>query len=137
MFRSSPIPLWVTLFLMLLALSMSSQVYIFYLDHGFLSEAGISTEGAPNLNILYATAGRALAMIAATVLAILLQNPQAYLVILLMSMVREGQETIIQPLYPYANSPASPAVMFALHAVILAIEIAAFIAVLRKLRSTS
>ena len=136
MLKNSPVPLWVTLFLIVLALFQSTQVFTFYFDHEFLVEAGISTQTDANLNVIYATAGRMLATIVATVFVIILQSPPAFMTILLMSMVREGQEMIIQPLFPYANSPASPTAMFILHALMFAIEFAAFITVLRKYRST-
>lgn len=108
---------------------MSIQVYWFYFDHGALANAGISTQAIPDLNVLYTTAGRLLAMIAATVFVMVTQNPQQYLVVLLMSVFREGQEMFIDPLFPYANSPASPAMDFGVHVVIVALEVAAFIAV--------
>ena len=136
MLKQSPIPLWVTLFLIMLALFQCTQVFVFYIDHAFLTDAGISTQTDASLNLVYATAGRMLATIVATIFVIILQSPPAFLAILLMSMVREGQEMIIQPLFPYANSPASPTAMFILHALMFAIELAAFITVLRKYRST-
>ena len=114
---------------------MSIQVYWFYFDHGFLTDAGITIEGAPDLNIIYTTAARLLAMIAATVFVIVTQNPHQYLVVLLMSILREGQEMFIDPIYPYANSPTTPAVDVAMHVVIVALEITAFLAVLGKTRT--
>ena len=50
------------------------------------------------------------------------------------SVIREGQEMIIDPLFPYANSPASPIADFGVHAVIVALEITAFIVVYRLAR---
>ena len=136
MFKSSPIPIWVNILLIVLTFFMGIQVYWFYFDHAFLAQAGITVEGAPNLNILYTTAGRLLAMVAATLFVLATQNPHQYLVVLLMSILREGQEMVIDPLYPYANSPASPAMDFSIHVVIVVLEIAAFITVLRKTRAT-
>ena len=129
MLRNSPIPLWVNIFMLVILAFMSIQVYWFYFDHGALANAGISTQAIPDLNVLYTTAGRLLAMIAATVFVMVTQNPQQYLVVLLMSVFREGQEMFIDPLFPYANSPASPAMDFGVHVVIVALEVAAFIAV--------
>ena len=134
MFRKSLIPIWVNVLMVLLLLFMSIQVYWFYIDHAFLVEAGIETNGEPNLNVLYTTAARLLAMIVATLFVIVTQNPHGALVVLIMSIFREGQEMIIDPLYPYANSPASPAMDFGAHVVIVALEIAAFITVLRRTR---
>ena len=129
MLKNSQIPLWVNIFMLVILAFMSIQVYWFYFDHGALVDAGISVEAIPDLNVVYTTAGRLLAMIAATVFVMVTQNPQQYLVVLLMSILREGQEMFIDPLFPYANSPASPAMDFGIHVVIVALEIAAFIAV--------
>ena len=52
----------------------------------------------------------------------------------MVSVLREGQEMLIDPLYPYANSPASPAMAFGMQAVIVALEIAALIVVFRVSR---
>ena len=46
-----------------------------------------------------------------------------------MNIAREGLETIIDPLFPIANAPATPAIDFGMHFVIVAIEIAAFVVV--------
>ena len=44
-----------------------------------------------------------------------------------MNLLREGQETIIDPLFPLINAPASPTVDLITHIVILIIELVAFI----------
>jgi len=51
-----------------------------------------------------------------------------------MNIFREGQEMIIDPLFPILNAPTSPMVDFWIHVVIVAIEIWAFIAVYRITR---
>jgi hypothetical protein len=129
MLKNSPIPLWVNIFMLVLIAFMGIQVYWFYLDHASLAEAGISIEATPDLNVLYTTASRLLTMIAATVFVVVTQNPKQYLVVLFMNVLREGQEMFIDPFFPYANSPASPTMDFGIHAAIVALEIAAFIAV--------
>ena len=136
MFKNSPIPLWINIFMVILIFFMSIQVYWFYFDHGFLAEAGITINGVPDLNIVYTTAARLLAMVAITVMVVITQNPQQYLVVLLMSILREGQEMFIDPIYPYANSPASPAADVGMHIVIVSLEIAAFLTVLRRVRQS-
>ena len=136
MFKNSPIPIWVNIFLLILVLFMSIQVYWFYFNHQSLIDAGITIEGVPNLNIIYTTAGRLVAMIAASVFVLITQNPHQYLVVLFMSIFREGQETIIDPLFPYANA-APPMADFVIHLVIVALEIWAFIIVYRKTKKES
>lgn len=73
-------------------------------------------------------------MIGASVFVLITQSPNQFLVVLFMSILREGQEMFIDPLFPYANAPAPPAVDFGMHVVIVALEIAAFIAVYRLAR---
>lgn len=129
MLKNSPIPLWVNLFMVLILALIGIQVYWFYFDHGYLADAGISVTATPDLNIIYTTASRLLAMFAITVFVMVTQNPQQYLVVILLSILREGQEMFIDPLFPYANAPASPFMDFGMHVVIVALEIAAFVVV--------
>ena len=136
MFKNSPIPIWVNIFLLILILFMSIQVYWFYFNHQSLIDAGITIKGVPNLNIIYTTAGRLVAMIAASVFVLITQNPHQYLVVLFMSIFREGQETIIDPLFPYVNA-APPMADFVIHLVIVALEIWAFIIVYRMTKKES
>ena len=134
MFKNSRIPIWVNIFLILIVLLMTLQVYWFYFDHQALLDAGITIQGAPDLNIMYTTAGRLTAMVAASIFVLITQNPNQYLVVLFMSILREGQEMFIDPLFPYANAPVPPIVDVGMHVVIVAIEIAAFIVVYRIAR---
>ena len=136
MFKNSPIPIWVNIFLLILILFMSIQVYWFYFNHQSLIDAGITIEGVPNLKIIYTTAGRLIAMIAASVFVLITQNPHQYLVVLFMSIFREGQETIIDPLFPYVNA-APPMADFVIHLVIVALEIWASIIVYRMTKKES
>lgn len=137
MIKNSPIPFWVNLFLLVIVFFMAIQVYWFYFDHQFLQEAGIAVDGAQNLNILFTTAGRLVAMIAATVFVLITQNPNQYLVVLLMCIFREGQEMFIDPLFPYANSPTSPMTDLIMHIIIVTLEVTAFVVVFRKATSAA
>jgi len=132
MFKNSPIPIWVNILLIVLILFMAIQGYLFYFNHQFLLDAGITIEGVPDLNIIYTTAGRLLAMTAASVFVLYTQNPNQYLVVLFMSIFKDGQQTLIDPLFPSAN--AVPLVGFGMHFVIVALEIWAFIIVYRITR---
>ena len=134
MFKNSRIPIWVNIFLIFIILLMTLQVYWFYFDHQELLDAGITIQGIPDLNIMYTTAGRLTAMIAASIFVLITQNPAQYLVVLFMSILREGQEMFIDPLFPYANAPIPPIADFGMHVVIIALEIAAFIIVYKITR---
>lgn len=130
-FKNSPIPIWVNVFLVFLVLFMAVQVFWNYFDHEYLLEAGITIEGDPDKNVLFTTAGRLVAMIGASIFVLITQNPAQHAVVWFMSILREGQEMFIDPLLPYANSPAAPMVDFGMHVVVIALEIAAFVAVSR------
>ena len=134
MFKNSRIPIWVNIFLIFIVLLMILQVFWFYFDHQALLDAGITIQGVPDLNIMYTTAGRLTAMVAVSIFVLITQNPNQYLIVLFMSILREGQEMFIDPLFPYANAPAPPIADFGMHVVIVALEIAAFIVVYRIAR---
>ena len=130
-FKNSPIPIWVNVFLVFLVLFMVPQVFWNYFDHQYLLDAGITIEGDPDKNVLFTTAGRLVAMIGASIFVLITQNPAQHAVVWFMSILREGQEMFIDPLFPYANSPVPPAVDVGMHVVIVALEIAAFDTVYR------
>jgi hypothetical protein len=136
-FKNSPIPIWVNVFLAFIVLLMAVQVLWYYFDHQYLLDAGITIEGDPDKNVLYTTAGRLVAMIGASVFVLITQNPAQHAVVWFMGILREGQEMLIDPLFPYANSPAAPIVDFGMHVVIIALEIAAFVTVYRLARQES
>ncbi len=133
-FKNSPIPIWVNVFLVVIVLLMTVQVFWNYFNHQYLLDAGITIEGDPDKNVLYTTAGRLVAMIGASLFVLVTQNPAQHAVVWFMSILREGQEMFIDPLFPYANSPAPPLVDFGMHVVIVALQVAAFVTVSRIAR---
>lgn len=130
-FKTSPIPLWVNLLLVVLIALMGIQVVWNYFDNQVLLDSGITIQGDPDQNVIYTTAGRLVAMIAVSVLVLVTQNPAQYVVVMFMSAIREAQEMFIDPLYPMADAPVSPAVDFSVHVVIVAAEVAALVVVYR------
>ncbi len=136
-FKNSPIPIWVNAFLVVIVLLMAVQVLWNYFDHGYLLDAGITIEGDPDKNVLYTTAGRLVAMIGASIFVLVTQNPAQHAVVWFMGILRESQEMFIDPLFPYANSPAAPIADFGVHVVIVALEIAAFVTVYRLWKKES
>lgn len=130
-FKNSPIPIWVNGFLVVIVLLMAVQVFWNYFDHQYLLDAGMTIEGDPDKNVMYTTAARLVAMIGASVFVLITQNPAQHAVVWFMSILREGQEMLIDPLFPYANAPASPIADFGVHVVIVALEIAALVTVSR------
>ncbi len=132
--KASPIPLWINLLLVVLILFMAVQVYWNYFDNQVLLDSGITIQGEPDQNVIYTTAGRLVAMIAASVLVLVTQNPAQYVVVMFMSAIREAQEGFIDPLYPMADAPISPIVDFLVHVLIVAAEVAALVVVYRLAR---
>ena len=135
--KASPIPLWVNLLLIILILFMLPQVYWNYFDNQVLLDSGITIQGDPDQNVIYTTAGRLVAMIAVSVLVLVTQNPAQYVVVMLMSAIREAQEGFIDPLYPMADAPISPTVDFVIHVLLVTAEVAALVVVYRLAKQQS
>lgn len=129
---NTPLDQCVVLFLVAF---MAVQVVWNYFDHQVLVDSGITIEGEPDQNVLFTTAGRLVAMIVVSLLVLVTQNPPQFVVVMLMSAVREAQEMFIDPFYPMADAPLSPAIDFGLHVVIVAIEVAALVVVYRLWRT--
>lgn len=129
--RTSPIPWWVNLLVLALVAFMAIQVVWNYFDNQVLLDSGITIQGDPDQNVIYTTAGRLVAMIAASLLVLFTQNPAQFVVVMFMSAIREAQEGVIDPLYPMADAPFSPTVDFLVHVVIVAAEVAALVVVYR------
>jgi hypothetical protein len=129
---NTKIPMWVNIVQGILILIMLQQVYMFFFDHQAVAASGIVVDGStPNLNLLYEFAARTATMAIVSIFVLVSQNPRYFIVILLMNLLREGQETIIDPLFPLLNAPMSPMGDFFIHIVIIAIELWAFITVLK------
>ena len=73
------------------------------------------------------------AMITIAIFVLITQNPNQYLVVLLLSILREGRETFIDPLFPYANA-GPPLIDFGMHVIIVALQVWAFIIVYKIAR---
>ena len=125
--KNSKIPLWISALQALLTLIMFQQAYIFAFDPQAVLESGIEVEGTAGLNLLYEFASRTFVMAIISLLVLVSQNPRYFMVILLMNILREGFETIIDPLFPLANAPLSPSGDFVAHLIIVAIEIYALV----------
>jgi hypothetical protein len=136
-FLKSDIPIWVNVLQVLLTLIMLGQVYMYFFDHDLLAATGVTVNGTPDLNLVYEMGGRTLTMAAAAIFVMITQNARQFLVVLFMNILREGTETIIDPLFPIANAPASPAMDFGMHVVVVAIEILAFVVVWKRLKKSS
>ena len=107
---------------------------MFTFDHPAVLASGIQIDGVANLNLLYEFASRTFVMAVISLFALVSQNPRYFLIVLLMNILREGLETIIDPMFPLANAPMSPSGDFIAHLIIVGIEIWAFIKVYKITR---
>ncbi len=135
--RKSGIPIWVNIMQAILILIMLAQVYMYFFNHQMMADTGVTVAGDPMLNLVYEMGARTFVMVIASIFVMITQDPRQFLVVLLMNIVREGQEMIIDPLFPVLNAPVSPAADFWIHVVIVAVEILAFIAVYRIAKGNS
>lgn len=126
-FKTSPIPTWINIVQILLTMIVIQQTYQFYFDIDAVSASGITTEGIPNKNLIYEFAGRTGTMAVISILIMLSQDVKLFIIMFVMNVFREGQETIIDPLYPLANATVDPTTDLILHIIIVAIEIMALL----------
>ena len=131
LFKNSKIPIWINVLQVLLTVIMLQQAYIYFFDHESLISAGIDINGTSQLNLIYEFAGRTLVMAIISIFVLITQNPRYFLVVLLMNIFREGSETIIDPMFPLANAPMTPAADLIAHIVIVLIEILAFMKIFK------
>lgn len=127
------IPFWILILQAVLTLIMLSQVFMYFFDHQALISSGIDIKGNPSLNLIYEMGARTLVMAAGSIYVLITQNPKQFLVVLFMNIIREGQEMIIDPLFPMLNAPVSPITDFIIHVIIVVVEIWAFIVVYKSL----
>ncbi len=130
------IPLWVNIMQAILILIMLGQVYMYFFNHQMMADTGVLVEGVPMLNLVYEMGARTLVMALASIYVMISQDAKQFLVVLFMNIVREGQEMIIDPLFPILNAPTSPTADFWIHVVIVAVEVWAFITVFRLTKKT-
>ena len=121
------IPLWINIVQGILILIMLSQVYLFYVDHDAVLASGITIQSVSDYNLVYEFAGRTATMAIVSIFIMFSQNVKLFIVMFLMNLLREIQETIIDPLFPLLNAPVSPTWDIIIHVVIVAIELIAFI----------
>lgn len=121
------IPLWINILQGILILILLSQVYQFLLDHKAVLASGITIETVPDYNLIYEFAARSAVMAIVSIVILFSQDVKLFLVMFLMNILREGFETIIDPLFPLINAPVSPTMDLFLHLIIVTIELLAFI----------
>ncbi|NIJ45600.1 hypothetical protein FHR24_002068 [Wenyingzhuangia heitensis] len=121
------IPLWINILQGVLILIMLSQVYQFYFDHNAVTASGININGVADYNLIYEFAARTATMAIVSIFIMFSQDVKLFVAMFLMNVLREGQETIIDPLFPLLNAPASPTMDLVIHIIIVGVELIAFV----------
>ena len=134
-FKISNIPIWINILQVLLLLILIQQTYQFYFDIDAVLASGIQIEGIPNKNLIYEFAGRTGTMAIVSILILLSQDVKLFIIMFVMNVFREGQETIIDPMYPLVNAPVTPTIDLVMHIIIVAIEIGALVKLIKIYKS--
>ena len=134
-FKTSHIPTWINIVQILLTMIVIQQTYQFYFDIDAVSASGITTEGIPNKNLIYEFAGRTGTMAVISILIMLSQDVKLFIIMFVMNVFREGQETIIDPMYPLVNAPVTPTIDLVMHIIIVGIEIGALVKLIKIYKS--
>ena len=134
-FKTSNIPIWINILQVLLLLILIQQTYQFYFDIPAVLASGIQIEGIPNKNLIYEFAGRTGTMAIVSILILLSQDVKLFIIMFVMNVFREGQETIIDPMYPLINAPVTPTIDLVMHIIIVAIEIGALAQLIKIYKS--
>ena len=133
--KTSNIPIWINILQVLLLLILFQQTYQFYFDIDAVLASGIQIEGIPNKNLIYEFAGRTATMAIVSILILLSQDIKLFIIMFVMNVFREGQETIIDPMYPLVNAPVTPTIDLVMHIIIVAIEIGALVKLIKIYKS--
>ena len=129
--KTSSIPIWINILQLLLIMIMLQQTYQFYFDKKTVMASGIRIEGIPTQNLIYEFAARTGTMAFISILILFSQDIKLFIIMFIMNVFREGQETIIDPLFPLANAPVSPTADLILHILIVAIEFGALLKLIK------
>ena len=133
--KTSPIPIWINVLQVLLTLIVIQQTLQFYFDLDAVLASGIEVTSIPDKNLIYEFAGRTGTMAIVSILVMLSQDVKLFIIMFVMNIFREGQETIIDPLYPLANAPVTPSTDLVLHMIIVSIEFVALLKLITIYRS--
>lgn len=121
------IPFWINSLQVLLIMIMLSQVYLFYIDIESVIASGVTINTVSDYNLIYEFAARTATMAIVSIIILFSQDIKLFLLMFIMNILREGQETIIDPLFPLINAPISPMSDLILHVIIVTIEIIALL----------
>ena len=106
---------------------MLSQVYQFIFDHKAVVASGIALQTVSDYNLVYEFAARTAVIAIVSMVIMITQDVKLYLAMFLMNVLREGFETIIDPLFPLINAPVSTTTDLILHLIIVSLELLAFV----------
>ena len=70
-----------------------------------------------------------------SILILLSQDIKLFIIMFVMNVFRERQETIIDPMYPLLNASVTPTIDLVIHIIIVAIEIGALVKLIKIYKS--
>ncbi|HBI01440.1 MAG TPA: hypothetical protein DDY18_07430 [Flavobacterium sp.] len=114
------IPIWIYLFQGLLCLILAQQAFSYY-QFDYWGE--IATTNSEKRELLE-LAGRTLAMFLIGVIVMISRNPHYFVVLFILNIVRETNETFVDTIY---ETDKSPIVNVVVHLVVIALEVWALI----------
>lgn len=118
--EKNKIPLWIYLFQGLLCLILAQQAFSYYQFNYWGEIASTDSEKRQLLEL----AGRTLAMLIVGVIVMISRNPHYFVVLFILNIVRETNETFVDTIY---ETDKSPIVNILVHLVIISLEVWALV----------
>lgn len=118
--EKNKIPLWIYLLQGLLCLILAQQAFSYYQFDYWGEIASTDSEKRQLLEL----AGRTLAMLIVGVIVMISRNPHYFVVLFILNIVRETNETFVDTIY---ETDKSPIVNILVHLVIISLEVWALV----------
>ncbi len=118
--EKNKIPLWIYLLQGLLCLILAQQAFSYYQFNYWGEIASTDNEKRQLLEL----AGRTLAMLIVGVIVMISRNPHYFVVLFILNIVRETNETFVDTIY---ETDKSPIVNILVHLVIISLEVWALV----------
>ena len=128
--EKNKIPLWIYLLQGLLCLILAQQAFSYYQFDYWGEIASTDSEKRQLLEL----AGRTLAMLIVGVIVMISRNPHYFVVLFILNIVRETNETFVDTIY---ETDKSPIVNILVHLVIISLEVWALVKAYKVSKSQS
>ena len=128
--EKNKIPVWIYLLQGLLCLILAQQAFSYYQFDYWGEIASTDSEKRQLLEL----AGRTLAMLIVGVIVMISRNPHYFVVLFILNIVRETNETFVDTIY---ETDKSPIVNILVHLVIISLEVWALVKAYKVSKSQS